>query len=142
MKTKKFIGFCLGLLFFGATLAFSQARILSSQEFGVVYFSVDSENYTQRVRSVTLVDYSDNTTQIAIYYRDGTETEYIYLRNPRHFGTRVEFDVSITDSFKRRTANLVGTMSNMDDGVLHIGITEKGSTSGLYLIALALKKMH
>ena len=105
---RKFVGFCLVFLLSGMTLIHSQARIIQSQEMRCVSAYANNVNYAPNIRGVTLNQYSDDSFQFAIYYRDNTPTEYLYLRNGRQQGAGMLYNADMSSSDGQRYFNLTG----------------------------------
>ena len=123
MKTKRFIGFCLGLLFFGATFVFSQSKIIQSFKMRCTSLIINGQQYSQNVREVGVYIFNDNKTVIQFVFHNGTETNY-HFTNQRNTGNSNQFesDIDITSGGQRYSG--YKSVSSESPGIMVISIYE------------------
>jgi hypothetical protein len=68
-------------------------------------------NITYNISDVWLYHYDDNTFQVAVHYRDGTPTEYIYLKNGNRHSSGIRYDASMSSS-QQHVFNLWANITN------------------------------
>jgi hypothetical protein len=123
---KKVLGFCLVFLFFGTTFAFSQSNRVDTQRLRCTFAQKGDGTIFNNISYVNLNLYDDGEFQFAFYYRDGTPTDYLYLRNGRQSGNTVFYQASLSTTAGNRIFNLTADVKSFNDGTIMVNVQQNG----------------
>ena len=108
MKSAKRLSLFLVLVLVVSAGVFAQSRIIDRQKMTCSQALLrGGRNITYNVGDVWLYQYDDSSFQVAIHYLDGSQTEYIYLKNGyRQSSGSMIYDASMSTSEQRHIFNL------------------------------------